>query len=86
MTDADSGKLLSRDIELLRCYASAANRELYWNYLAELSGNDGYGRLALGVVKKDYMPGATANAYAHRPRASRSWRLRRCRRPSFAIP
>ncbi len=39
-------------------------RELYWNYLAELPGNDGYGRLALGVVRHDNMPGATANRYA----------------------
>ncbi|WP_052191353.1 hypothetical protein [Luteibacter sp. 9133] len=64
MTDAAPGKLLSRDIEVLRYYASTENRELYWNYLAELPGNDGYGRLALGVVRNDNMPGATANAYA----------------------
>ncbi|MEZ5705673.1 MAG: hypothetical protein R3E56_10550 [Burkholderiaceae bacterium] len=40
------------------------NRELYWNYLAQTPGNDGYGLLALGVVRNDNMPGALANQYA----------------------
>lgn len=52
------------NLEVLRSYAEQSNRELYWNYLAQLPGNDGYGRLALGVVRNDNMPGATANAYA----------------------
>lgn len=56
--------LTQKDLDVLSTYADAGNRELYWNYLAELPGNDGYGRLALGVVRNDNMPGATANAYA----------------------
>ena len=53
-----------KDLTVLQHYADAGNRELYWNYLAQLPGNDGYGLLALGVVRNDNMPGATANAYA----------------------
>ncbi|UPG85488.1 hypothetical protein L2Y94_19635 [Luteibacter aegosomatis] len=53
-----------KDIDILRHYASHRNRELYWNYLARIPGNDGYGALALGVVRNDNMPGSTANAYA----------------------
>lgn len=53
-----------RDLQVLEHYARSRNRELYWNYLAQLPGNDGYGRLALGVVRHDNMPGATANLYA----------------------
>ncbi|WP_051943401.1 MULTISPECIES: hypothetical protein [Luteibacter] len=56
--------LTEKNLDVLSGYAAAGNRELYWNYLAELPGNDGYGRLALGVVRNDNMPGATANAYA----------------------
>lgn len=52
------------DLDILRSYTEQRNRELYWNYLAQLPGNDGYGKLALGVVRNDNMPGATANAYA----------------------
>src|SRR3546814_1369209 len=37
---------------------------LYWNYLAQHEGNDGYGLLALGVVRNDSMPGAVANNFA----------------------
>jgi len=56
--------LTERDRQVLAYYAKERNRELYWNYLAELPGNDGYGRLALGVFRHDNMPGATANLYA----------------------
>ena len=59
-----SPALSERDMVVLRHYAAKGNRELYWNYLAQLPGNDGYGRLALGVVRNDNMPGATANLYA----------------------
>lgn len=64
MTQAMTGGLSGHDIKVLKYYAKTGNRELYWNYLAELPGNDGYGRLALGVVRNDNMPGATANKYA----------------------
>jgi hypothetical protein len=53
-----------RDIAALRKYADDGNRIRYWNYLAHHEGNDGYGLLALGVVRNDSMPGAVANAYA----------------------
>lgn len=56
--------LNERDMEVLRHYAERGNRELYWNYLARRPDNDGYGVLALGVVRNDNMPGAVANAYA----------------------
>ncbi len=56
--------MTERDMEVLRHYAQQGNRELYWNYLAQMPGNDGYGKLALGVVRNDNMPGAVANAYA----------------------
>jgi len=73
--------LSERDITILRHYAKQGNRELYWNYLAQLPGNDGYGELALGVVRNDNMPGATANAYAaayarehhHKTLTEREW-------------
>ena len=52
------------DIEILRSYSDKGNRLRYWNYLSHLEGNDGYGTLALGVVRNDNMPGAVANAYA----------------------
>lgn len=56
---------------------------MYWNYLAQRPGNDGYGLLALGVVRNDNMPGATANAYAaqtaysvnHRDLSERQWEM-----------
>lgn len=53
-----------KDIDILRHYADGENRELYWNYLAHKQGNDGYGLLALGVVRNDNAPGATANTFA----------------------
>lgn len=56
--------LTQQDLNILIHYVDKRNRELYWNYLAELPGNDGYGLLALGVVRHDNMPGATANLYA----------------------
>lgn len=56
--------LTQKDIDILRHYAEKGNRELYWNYLAQTPGNDGYGLLALGVVRNDNMPGKIANQYA----------------------
>lgn len=56
--------LNQQDIGILREYAETGNRELYWNYLAQKQGNDGYGLLALGVVRNDSMPGAVANQFA----------------------
>lgn len=53
-----------QDMEILSHYARAGNRELYWNYLAQHTGNDGYGLLALGVVRNDNAPGQVANLYA----------------------
>jgi hypothetical protein len=52
------------DLRILRHYAESGNRELYWNYLAQHPGNDGYGLLALGVVRNDNVPGQVANIYA----------------------
>ncbi len=52
------------DLDILGDYARRGNRELYWNYLAQKEGADGYGLLALGVVRNDSMPGATANHFA----------------------
>jgi hypothetical protein len=60
----NKANLSQTDLDVLGYYADTQNRELYWNYLAQLPGNDGYGGLALGVVRNDNMPGATANAYA----------------------
>lgn len=57
-------RLTDKDIEILGHYARHGNRELYWNYLAQLPGNDGYGLLALGVVRHDNAPGRVANYYA----------------------
>lgn len=58
-------ELTQKDLNILKHYANQThNRELYWNYLAQLPGNDGYGLLALGVVRNDNMPGAVANIYA----------------------
>jgi hypothetical protein len=56
--------LTRQDLEILRFYAAQGNRELYWNYLAQKEGADGYGQLALGVVRNDSMPGAVANHFA----------------------
>lgn len=56
--------LTAQDMAILKDYAEKGNRELYWNYLAQTPGNDGYGLLALGVVRNDNMPGALANQYA----------------------
>lgn len=56
--------LNEKDFEILRKYAKDGNRELYFNYLASKDGNDGYGLLALGVVRNDNAPGATANHFA----------------------
>jgi hypothetical protein len=56
--------LNDRDMEILSIYASQGNRVRYWNYLAQHAGGDGYGLLALGVVRNDNMPGAVANIYA----------------------
>jgi hypothetical protein len=53
-----------QDLEILGHYAEQGNRELYWNYLAQQRGNDGYGLLALGVVRNDNVPGQVANVYA----------------------
>lgn len=52
------------DMRILEFYAREKNRELYFNYLAQKEGNDGYGLLALGVVRNDNAPGSTANAFA----------------------
>ncbi|MDC8748369.1 hypothetical protein NY751_20365 [Xanthomonas campestris] len=56
--------LTQDDLRILSSYAREENRELYWNYLAHKDGNDGYGLLALGVVRNDNAPGATANIFA----------------------
>lgn len=56
--------LTQRDIRILSSYASTGNRELYWSYLSQLPGSDGYGTLALGVVRNDSLPGRVANSYA----------------------
>lgn len=57
-------ELNREDLAILRHYAENGNRELYWNYLAQERGNDGYGLLALGVVRSDNAPGQVANIYA----------------------
>ncbi|CAD0359115.1 hypothetical protein LYZ86_04510 [Xanthomonas hortorum pv. cynarae] len=57
-------ELTQDDLRILSAYAREENRELYWNYLAHKDGNDGYGLLALGVVRNDNAPGATANIFA----------------------
>lgn len=56
--------LTQQNLDVLGAYAKAGNRELYWNYLSQLPGADGYGTLALGVVRNDNLPGQVANAYA----------------------
>ncbi|MEZ5645963.1 MAG: hypothetical protein R3E94_02980 [Burkholderiaceae bacterium] len=62
--------LTRQDIQVLAYYAREGNRELYWNYLAQTPGNDGYGLLALGVVRNDNMPGRVANQYAQNQASS----------------
>lgn len=57
-------ELTRQDLRILAYYAENGNRELYWNYLARREGADGYGLLALGVVRNDSMPGAVANHFA----------------------
>ena len=57
--------LSKKDLAILAHYAKEGNRVLYWNYLAQIPGNDGYGLLALGVVRNDNIPGTVANTYAH---------------------
>lgn len=56
--------LKEQDLKILSSYADAGNRELYWNYLSQLDGADGYATLALGVVRNDSLPGQVANSYA----------------------
>lgn len=56
--------LTQKDLDILGQYARDGNRELYWNYLSQLEGADGYGTLALGVVRNDSLPGRVANSYA----------------------
>ncbi|MBB3228933.1 hypothetical protein FHW69_003581 [Luteibacter sp. Sphag1AF] len=63
MTSPSFG-LTEKDLAILAYYVKTRNRERYWNYLATRPGDDGYGDLALGVVRNDNMPGATANLYA----------------------
>lgn len=58
------GGLTQQDLTILGSYAKSGNRELYWNYLSQLPGADGYGTLALGVVRNDSLPGRVANSYA----------------------
>jgi hypothetical protein len=70
-------ELNQQDIDILKRYARDGNRVLYWNYLAQHEGNDGYGLLALGVVRNDSVPGAAANAFAQnhagRKLSEREW-------------
>jgi len=65
VSDAKYG-LTAADIAVLKAYVVNRNRELYFNYLAQTQGNDGYGLLALGVIRNDNAPGATANSFADR--------------------
>jgi hypothetical protein len=58
--------LNERDLDVLDTHARQGHRERYWNYLAQRPGNDGYGLLALGVVRNDDPAGRIANAHAHR--------------------
>lgn len=64
---AKSESTLTRnDLKILEYYSKTNNRELYFNYLAQKEGGDGYGLLALGVIRNDNAPGATANSFAAR--------------------
>jgi hypothetical protein len=61
--------LIAKDLTVLQYYADNGMRERYWNYLANHTTNDkpdsdGYGALALTVVRNDAMPGKVANNYA----------------------
>lgn len=58
------GELTRRDLDVLGHYVRNGNRELYWNYVAHHPGSDGYGLIALGVVRNDNAPGQVANLYA----------------------
>jgi len=62
--------LTAENLRVLGHYATTGNRELYWNYLSQLPGADGYGTLALGVVRNDSLPGRVANSYAQSHAAS----------------
>ena len=62
--------LTADNLRVLGHYATTGNRELYWNYLSQLPGADGYGTLALGVVRNDSLPGRVANSYAQSHAAS----------------
>ncbi len=62
--------LTADNLRVLGHYATTGNRELYWNYLSQLPGADGYGTLALGVVRNDSLPGRVANSYAQAHAAS----------------
>ena len=64
--------LSAQDLEVLGHYARQGNRERYWNYLAQHPGADGYGLLALGVVRNDNMPGAVTNLHAQNYAYSRN--------------
>lgn len=55
-----------KDLRILESYSSEGNRELYFNYLAHLPGNDGYALLALGVVRDDNMDSAAASMLKRR--------------------
>ncbi|ATS25136.1 hypothetical protein J7431_17840 [Xanthomonas phaseoli pv. dieffenbachiae] len=57
--------LTVRDLKILSSYANAGNLELYWNYLSRLPGADGYGRLALAMVRNDSLPGQMATYITH---------------------
>jgi hypothetical protein len=63
-------QLEDKDIKILDYYADKGMRERYWNYInyvekRELGQNyEGYGLLALSVVRNDAMPGKIANNYA----------------------
>ncbi len=54
--------LTDKDIRVLSSYAKEGNRELYWNYLAQLPDNDGYG--LLGCCAQRQPPGRVANSFA----------------------
>jgi len=64
--------LSAQGLEVLGHYARQGNRERYWNYLAQHPGADGYGLLALGVVRNDNLPGAVANLHAQNYAYSRN--------------
>ncbi len=84
MSAAKEG-LTAQDLKILESYAVADNRELYFNYLAHKAGNDGYPLLALGVVRNDNAPGATANRTreSSRPPAAFARRNKPAREPAL---